>query len=59
MVSALYASPQHRPQWLISARSTDPARDRKIHSELNAATKKIQDLGAIICDPADIPSVEE
>jgi hypothetical protein len=34
----------------------DPERDVKIRSELDAAILKMQDLGATICDPADIPS---
>jgi amidase len=30
-----------------------------MRSELDAAVQKMQELGAIICDPADIPSSEQ
>jgi amidase len=37
----------------------DPRRNVKVRSELDAAIKKMEQLGAIIFDPADIPSSEE
>lgn len=37
----------------------DPKRDVKVRSELDATIKKMEQLGAIIFDPADIPSSEE
>lgn len=38
--------------------SNDPKRDSEGRSELDAAIRRMQQLGATICDPADVPGSE-